>query len=240
MCSAPDPVNSGLERLGEILDVTNSSIVQYYERRAREYDQMWQRDEPQRRAEQSTIAEALKGCLKNQHVLEVACGTGFWTGFAAEVAARVCGIDASPEMLALARSKRFPLGRVEFRLGDAYALEKVSGDFNAGLANFWFSHIPKTRIQEFLAGFHRRIGPGAAVFMADNVYLPGVGGRLIEHPGLEDTYKLRELADGSQHRILKNYYDAEALQRILGPLSTDLEIHIGECFWWVRYRARLK
>src|ERR1051325_5111728 len=119
------------------------SMLQYYGRRALEYDQMWQRDDPVRQAEQTAIAQALKECFQKRRVLEVACGTGFWAVFVAEVAAKVCAIDAALKMLALAVAKKFPPQRVEFRLGDAYALEKVPGDFDAGLANFWFSHIAK-------------------------------------------------------------------------------------------------
>ena len=83
-------------------------------------------------------------------------------------------------MLAIARSKTLPADKVEFRQGDAYALDSVPGPFDAGLANFWFSHLPKSRIDEFLTTFHARLVRGAVVFMADNVYLPGIGGELIE------------------------------------------------------------
>jgi len=215
----------------------DASLVQYYRRRTQEYDRIWQRDDPLRQAEQTAVADALKDCLQHRHVLEVACGTGFWTGFAAEVAASVCAIDVAPEMLALAQARKLPPQCVQFRLGDAYALDKIPGDFDAGLANFWFSHIPKAQLQEFLTGFHRRIGAGAVVFMADNVYVPGIGGELMTHPGVADTYKLRELADGSKHQVLKNYYDAEEIREVLAPRSSNLEVRIGKCFWWVRYRV---
>ena len=213
------------------------ALITYYSRRAPEYDQMWRRDDPLRQREQSAIAAALKECFRKRRVLEVACGTGFWTSFMAEVADHICAIDASPEMLAIARGKSLPAQRVEFCLGDAYRLEKVFGDFNAGLANFWFSHIPKARISEFLAGFHRRVGAGAVVFMADNTYIAGVGGELVSRPGATDTFKLRELADGSKHQVLKNYYDAGQLHDLFGPMASSLEVQVGKCFWWVRYQV---
>ncbi len=199
---------------------------------------MWQRDDPARQGEQRAIAAALKECFQGRRVLEVACGTGFWTCFVAEVAKRVCAIDAAPQMLALARAKNISPERVEFRLGDAYKLDRCPGDFDAGLANFWFSHVPKARLQEFLDGFHRRLGAGAVVFMAENIYIPGVGGDLIVRPGEADTYKARVLTDGSKHEVLKNYYNREELDRILAPLSTGLEIQMGKCFWWVEYQVK--
>jgi hypothetical protein len=65
--------------------------------------------------------------------------------------------------------------------------------------------------------------------------VPGVGGELITRPGVVDTFKLRELADGSKHEVLKNYYQASELRELLAPHSTGLEIHVGECFWRVSY-----
>src|SRR5438046_10085346 len=106
--------------------------------RAPEYCQRSQRDDPGRQGGQRGIRSALKQFFQGRRVLEVACGTGFWTCFVAEVAKRVCAIDAAPQMLALARAKNISRERVEFRLGDAYKLDRCPGDFDAGLANFWF------------------------------------------------------------------------------------------------------
>jgi ubiquinone/menaquinone biosynthesis C-methylase UbiE len=213
----------------------DASMVQYYSRRAAEYEEIWHRPDPIRQAEQSAMAAALKECFRGRRVLEVACGTGYWTACAAEVAEQICAVDASAQMLELARAKQLSPERVEFRQGDAYALETIPGDFNAGLANFWFSHVPKARVPDFLCGFHRRIGPGARVFMADNVFVPGVGGELVARPGVADTFKLRQLADGSRHEVLKNYYEPGQLRELLAPLSKELHIESRSCFWCVNY-----
>jgi hypothetical protein len=39
------------------------------------------------------------------------------------------------------------------------------------------------------------------------------------------------------YEILKNYYDADQLRRILSPHARDLIIHVGKRFWWVNYRT---
>lgn len=212
-----------------------SRLSDYYGRRADDYEEIYHRDDPVRQREQAEAAAAMRQVLADRSVLEVACGTGFWTEIAAEVTQHIVALDMSPEMLALAQEKEFPPGKVEFLNADAYALETVPGRFDAGLANFWFSHVPKARVKEFLDGFHKRLGPGAVVFMADNVYVPGVGGKLITRPGIEDTFKLRKLPEGSEHEVLKNYYSADQLRSILSPLASELQVHVGKCFWWVSY-----
>ena len=71
--------------------------------------------------------------------------------------------------------------------------------------------------------------------MADNRYVPGIGGQLITKLGIEDTFKLREGADGSKHEVLKNYYDRETLERLFSSQGSDLKIHEMQCFWSVQY-----
>ena len=215
------------------------ALRDYYDRRAREYEAIYRRDDPVRQGEQTAIAEAMRVALAGRRVLELACGTGYWTARLADVARSVVGVDASPRMLSVACAKGPPHESVAFLLGDAYRLPFVAGAFDGALANFWLSHVPRARTSAFLADLHAHLAPGAVVAMADNVYVPGVGGELVTRPGTHDTFKRRRLADGSAHEVLKNYYDADQLQRLLAPLADGLHIHVGRCFWWVTYRVRV-
>ncbi|TET55428.1 MAG: class I SAM-dependent methyltransferase [Anaerolineales bacterium] len=214
-----------------------AALLDYYNLRAPEYDAVYRRDEPVRQAELADMAMALKKATSGRRVLEVPCGTGFWTGVIADTARHVVAVDASSQMLALARERGLPRDRVQFQLGDAYRLEATPGRFDAGVLNFWISHVPQAFLHEFLRRFHERLCTGATVFAADNVYLPGVGGELVSDLDSEDTYKERVLGDGSEHRVLKNYYDAGQLRRLLEPHATDIEIHTGSCYWWTTYQV---
>jgi SAM-dependent methyltransferase len=155
-------------------------LVDYYSRRAGEYDAIWRRADPQCQAEQAAIAGAIRESFVSRRVLEVACGTGYWTQFAAEVAEHICAIDASSAMRALARTKRYPPGRVTVTLADAYALAAVPGQFDAGLANFWLSHIPRARLEEFLDSIHRRVGPDCANRHGGQCSHSGPGWRTVQ------------------------------------------------------------
>jgi ubiquinone/menaquinone biosynthesis C-methylase UbiE len=186
---------------GKILDL-------YYSNRAREYEKVYFRDDAVRQQEQSRIQDIMKKVFENKRVLEVACGTGYWTQFVAEAADHITAIDFSDEVLSIAEEKNIPANKVSFYQGDAYQLENVPGSFDAGFANFWFSHIPKTRIQEFLKQLHYRLGTGSQVFLADNVYIESVGGTLTQKENdAQNTYKIRTLENGTQFEIIKNYYN---------------------------------
>jgi len=210
-------------------------LEHYYNRRAREYEEIYYRPDPVRQKELAEIATAMKDVLSDRQVLEIACGTGFWTAVVAEVAEHVLAIDISDEMLAIAKAKGLPNKKVKFCTGDAYTLGSIEGTFDAGLANFWFSHVPKSQLNDFLCGFHEKLISGAVAFMADNIYVSGIGGELIRESDCEDTFKLRELSDGSNYKVLKNYYDANQLREIFEPFSSGLKVRMGDCFWWLSY-----
>jgi len=213
-----------------------TDLAAYYARRAAEYEAVYRRPDRARQAEQSAIAEAIRLTLANRDVLEVACGTGFWTAVAIQVARTIVAIDAVPETLEIARAKR--LGpRVSFSVADAYDLAAVSGRFDAGLACFWLSHVPRASLDAFMRGLAARLEPGSPVVLTDNVYVPGVGGDLVWQKGEPDTYKLRTLADGSQHLVLKNYFGRSELRDVLGALGRVEVLVFGQCFWWAACRT---
>ncbi|UOQ50336.1 class I SAM-dependent methyltransferase [Gracilibacillus caseinilyticus] len=210
----------------------------YYSDRAKEYERVYFRDDPIRQQGQINIQGTMKEFFKNRNVLEIACGTGYWTQFVQQEAEHITAIDFSPEVLSIAKEKDIPSNKVTFLRGDAYNLESITGNFDAGLANFWFSHIPKARIQEFLKQLHFKLGEGSRIFMADNVYIRALGGTLIKKENDENTYKIRTLENGSKYEIIKNYYTETELRNIFGPYSNDLEVHYGQCFWWISYTTR--
>ena len=153
----------------------------------------------------------------------------------AEVAQSVVAVDASRNMLEKAGQRLVAADNVELALADAYKLDEVAGTFDAAVANFWLSHVPKARLSEFLEGLHRRLASGSVIFMADNVYREGRGGELIQPEGRADSYKRRKLENGAEYEILKNYYDRDALEILFAAHADSLNITTGQYSWWVRY-----
>ena len=213
-----------------------ANLRRYYDQRAPEYEQIYLPRDQQHGRELGELSRELRDALRGRRVLEVACGTGYWTACAAGVALRVTATDASLAMLTEAREKSLP-ANVELLARDAYDLHDLPADFDAGLAMFWLSHVPRARLRAFLDGLHGRLGPGAVVYLADNVYLPGVGGELLPPDEAGDTYKVRRLSHGGRHRVLKNYFSTEELQTLLAPGTSGLVVRAGSYFWSARYRV---
>jgi len=71
-------------------------------------------------------------------------------------AASVVAADINEEVLAIARSKPVDHRKTTFRKEDAYDLPTFPRKFTSGLAAFWWSHVPKARLRDFLRGFFDR------------------------------------------------------------------------------------
>lgn len=210
-----------------------TSQVAYYAARAGEYERIYAK--PERQAELDQLRSIIVDEFAGADVLEVACGTGYWTEVLARSAASVLATDASEEVLAIARAKKLDARKVSFRKADAYRLPSGGRPFSAGLAAFWWSHVPRARIQEFLRGFHRALGARAKVLFIDNVFVEG-SSTPISRTSLDgDSYQIRKLADGSMHEVRKNFPSKTELCAAVGGLGSDVRCRFLRYYWTLSY-----
>jgi ubiquinone/menaquinone biosynthesis C-methylase UbiE len=67
--------------------MTTDELQTYYSRRAREYELIYEK--PERQSDLAQLKRILRSLLASQTVLELACGTGYWTQVIAEKAKSV-------------------------------------------------------------------------------------------------------------------------------------------------------
>lgn len=212
----------------------HKTLLEYYSKRAREYDEVYHRLDKTRLKEQKFLAEYITKTFEGRIVLELACGTGFWTKFLSKSARKVLATDYSFKMLEIASSRLAKQPNIIFLQADAYHPPTAFPKFNGVMANWWFSHIPKRKIKQFLDTLHSRLDKNSVVLMVDDVYIKGRGGELVQKEDL-DTFKRRVLKSGEQFDILKNYYDQDELEKIFSRYSQRLEIKYLTNFWIVKY-----
>lgn len=177
-------------------------IEKYYADRAPEHDNVYQK--PERQKDLKKLRSTLSAAFKKLNVLEVACGTGYWTQFIAKSASSILATDYNSEVIEIAKSRDYHDCKVSFLLSDAYVLENVTRKFSAGFCGFWWSHIPQKRIKTFLKIFHSRLYAGSKVVMIDNRYVEGNSTPILKRSDEGDTYQLRKLKNDSSYKILKN------------------------------------
>jgi len=215
----------------------DDKLVEYYMRRAGEYDEIYGWRDPERQREQEMLSIAIQESLRGRNVLEVACGTGWWTRALSGSARSIMATDLGEEVMEIAKEKEYGCP-VTFKQEDAYNLSFLDRSFNGGFAFSWFSHIPRGHIDAFLKEFHRVLEEGSRVFIADNVYIQGIGGDLEKREDDPNTYKIRTLKDGGVFTIVKNYFSVEDLVEIFGRHVegfSECNVVQGKCFWYVDY-----
>jgi demethylmenaquinone methyltransferase/2-methoxy-6-polyprenyl-1,4-benzoquinol methylase len=222
--------------LSQGIEGVDAGLVDYYRRRAREYEAIYAR--PERQDDLAALRELVGRSFPGLRVLEVACGTGYWTQCIAEAAKAIVATDLADEPMRIARAKAFPRGNVEFVAADAYALAGALGRFDAAFAGFWWSHVPRERIEEFLASLHGRLEPGARVVLLDNNYVEGNSTPLAEVDAAGNTYQLRQLGDGSRIRVLKNFVTEEGLRTDLAPHAATFRFSALKYYWLAEYTLR--
>ena len=204
----------------------------YYARRAPEYDGVYRK--PERQADLRQLEAWLPQVFQGKTVLEVACGTGYWTQFIAPAAAHLFAMDASTETMEIAQT-RVPADKVSFLAGDAYALPALTPQPDAAFAGFWLSHVPKSRVREFLGGLGNALQTGSRVVLIDNLFVEGNSTSIRETDAHGNTYQLRCLVDGSEHKVLKNFPSEQELRVALEGSGEDVHYQRWQYFWALEY-----
>ena len=203
----------------------------YYAKRAPVYEDVYRR--PERAGDLARLAQWLQEGCRGRYVLEVACGTGYWSRILAEVAASVVAGDLLEETLAEARS--IAPANVAFRRFDALDLPADLGTYDAAFAGLWVSHVPYEALDGFFLGLRSHLEPGATVSLIDNTRAQLVDYPIVREDAHGNTYQERTLADGSKHEVLKNFPTTARLDRAIadfGRRTGSLEL---EHFWAYRY-----
>jgi SAM-dependent methyltransferase len=215
----------------------NASLIDYYARRAREYERIY--DKPERQADLEIVRNHLRELLAGRDVLEVVCGTGYWTHVAARAARSIVATDINEEVLAIARSKEYPAGGVSFQKCDAFQLGGLPpGNFTAGLAVHWWSHLRKAEVRQFLQQFHRVLTPGALVVFMDNRFVPGSSTPISRTDAEGNTYQTRRLENGDAYEVLKNFPGESETRTLLADLAAEVHWTDLQYFWLLTYRTK--
>jgi ubiquinone/menaquinone biosynthesis C-methylase UbiE len=83
----------------------SGDLVKYYKDRAKEYEQVYEWRDPHRQEEQDLMGIEMVNFLSGMDVIDIGCGTGYWTQIVSETARSIVGIDINPTVLDIAISR---------------------------------------------------------------------------------------------------------------------------------------
>ena len=201
--------------------------IRYYRARAAEYDATSAPEGDPFADAAGRVRDALRAFEPRGRVLELAAGTGQWTGLLADHADELIATDASPEMLEINAAKVGERG-VHYLVADAFAMAPTHGH-DVVFFGFFLSHVPRDRFESFWAGIAGLLAPGGRVFFVDEA-----AHGLWEEDWIDEGAGIvrRTLTGGDAHRAVKVLWRPEELERALGELGWDASVHAELPFYW--------
>jgi demethylmenaquinone methyltransferase/2-methoxy-6-polyprenyl-1,4-benzoquinol methylase len=217
----------------DLIQQMNSDLGAYYARRAPEYDRIYL--PPVRQTALNEAVSTVAAYFAGRRVLEIACGTGYWTERIASTAHSVLATDLAEPMLEMARQRDYPNGNVAFARQNLLDLQ-VTGAFDAAFGGFIWSHLKPDELKRMLDGLHKTLEPGSRVLFTDNRYVAGSSTPIAHTDAQGNTYQKRTLDDGSEFLILKNFPQPDDFRRVLEQRVRDWTIHTSEYYWLLTYQ----
>jgi demethylmenaquinone methyltransferase/2-methoxy-6-polyprenyl-1,4-benzoquinol methylase len=214
----------------------NTSLIDYYAKRAGEYERIYQK--PERQADLVALKKLCAQSLAGHNVFEIACGTGYWTQPVSQTAKSIVATDINDEVLQIARAKEYQCA-VSFQQADVFNLGSLAkNNFTAGMAMHWWSHLRKSEMRKFLDSYHRVFRPGALLIFMDNRFVTGSSTPISRTDDEGNTYQLRRLLDGTEHEVLKNFPSEIELKNTLAGSATEIRWTELPYYWFLTYRLK--
>ena len=207
--------------------------IEYYRARASEYDEWFLRrgrydrgdaHKTQWFEEVAQLQRMLEEFKPKGDVLELACGTGWWTQHLTPYAETLTAVDASAEVLALNR-QRVQSDKVSYVQADLFAwLGQPEGRFDTVFFSFWLSHVPPERFDLFWNSLHNWLNPGGRIFLIDSLYEAQSTAKDQSLRGRDDEVVTRRLNNGRTFEIVKVFYPPGALEGRLESLGWSADV----------------
>jgi len=137
-----------------ISEELEQEMVSYYDARAGEYDEFYAGRGPAIRQHAGQyvrdVAEtsAIVAGFGTGHVIDIACGTGFWAAHYARNCDEITFVDPSGAMLAECERRIGPMGLADgshFVRGDFFGTELGEATYDCAFVGFLLSHITPER-----------------------------------------------------------------------------------------------
>jgi SAM-dependent methyltransferase len=202
----------------------------YYDLRAPDYMDL---SKPSDRAVRGWLPQQLSSQLIDAFapagdVLELACGTGWWTKDIVRHARTLTCVDGSSRMIERNRQAIGERENVRYIEADIFGWIPDRA-YDAVLFSTWLSHVPFDRFDAFWGLVRRCLGPGGRIAFIDE---DDRGGRNEETTVVDGVpVATRTLADGRSFDIVKVFWRPDELEARLQSSGWDIEVRpVGETY----------
>ena len=210
----------------------------YFEERAAEYDDFFRGKGPaiahyggMYQLDVAKIQEIAAGFGKG-HLIDVACGTGFWVpSYAANCTQLTC-LDQSANMLEECRKRTEKLSMENEPVllqADFFNVELKEAGFDSALVGIVLSHLKREQEKVFFERLNEVLTPRARLMIIDSLWNPKRS-KYRNKDGVED----RTLKDGRKFRVYKRYLDKSDIARTLSANQFTIKsLYLGDMLFAV-------
>lgn len=215
----------------------NTDLITYYKYRAEEYEKIYSK--PERQDDLKSAATILQEIFAHKNVLEIACGTGYWTERIATTAASIFATDINETVIDIAKRKGLSSNQVTFGLADIYNFS-AHNKFKNVFGGFIWSHILLQDLDKFLSTINSLVSPGGTVVFMDNNFVEGSNHPITKTDEQGNSFQTRKLEDGTTHLVLKNFPIESFLRTTLAGIATDFKFINLKYYWVLTYKTPTK
>jgi len=201
--------------------VTDDSIIRemmsYYDERAEEYDKIYLGkshttiDADVYRKDVANVSEMVSRFGKG-HLIDIACGAGFWLPNYARNCNQITFLDQSARMLSKCKDRVEELGLADissFVQGDFLDIKLEASKYDCALVGFLLSHITLEQEKTFFRKLEENLKANPQLMFIESAWNKRRQ-RYQEKEGVQE----RVLNNGRIFRVYKRYFDKPAVEEM--------------------------
>lgn len=201
--------------------VTDDKIIRemmsYYDERAEEYDEIYLGtshatiDADVYRKDVAKVSEMVSRFGKG-HLIDIACGAGFWLPNYARNCNQITFLDQSARMLSKCKDRVEELGLADissFIQGDFLDVNLEASKYDCGLVGFLLSHLTLEQEKTFFRKLEEILKPNPQLMFIDSAWNKRRQ-RYREKEGVQE----RVLNEGRIFRVYKRYFDKSDVEEM--------------------------
>lgn len=208
-------------RQGKILMVTDDKIIRemmsYYDERAEEYDEIYLGkshttiDADVYRKDVAKVSEMVSRFGKG-HLIDIACGAGFWLPNYARNCNQITFLDQSARMLSKCKDRVEELGLADissFIQGDFLDIKLEASQYDCALVGFLLGHLTLEQEKTFFRKLEENLKANPQLMFIESAWNKRRQ-RYQEKEGVQE----RVLNNGRIFRVYKRYFDKLAVEEM--------------------------
>ncbi len=223
-------------------DTLNEEMMSYYDTRAPEYNEIYigkgpaSIPNPALYKNETQITAKMVSTFGTGHLIDIACGTGYWLPYYARNCSKITLIDQSERMLSECRKRidELKLGeRCDLVHGDFFKASFENTLFDSALVGFLLSHLSSEEEETFFEKLRRILKSDSKLMVIDSTW-----SRRRQQYRQKEGVQERVLNDGRTFSICKRYFSKSDIKETLLRHHFQLDSYCEGDAWFVAMCSR--